>query len=215
MAQYKFIKDYSFSYRTYVHPNAPTVTKSYKVGDVVDGCLVTDKNYIYTGLKICNGKDALTQSELFNNMPLGGMYGFSIPMQYLKVYKNETPTPPEPTTKYYNATVNVAKYSYKVGDAIKVVTEDLSIKKPLTTDSMSAYFTIDKSNEKWNIGGIAGLKEITIGTEIPASEIETKGGTVAPTTTIFTTKNILIAGAIILGAYLLFFSKEPILKFNK
>jgi hypothetical protein len=127
-------------------------------------------------------------------------------------------------TKYYNATVKKAKYSYKVGDAIKVQITANDCKQHQVGCASISITTLNKTDEKWFINSslpsgtnkIGFIEELIVDEkEIPASEIEAKGGTAPTTETNHTVRNILYVALGLTVVYVLFFQKEAIFKLNK
>jgi hypothetical protein len=143
-------------------------------------------------------------------------FNITVPNEYLQLWTGGiATTEPTATTKYYNATVNTAKYGYKVGDAIKV-SRNILANEPV--GGGAKYYTVNnkKTQELWvnNASVYPVIEEIKIGTEIPASEIEAKGGAAPTTGTNHTVRNVLFVALGLTVVYVLFFQKEPIFKLN-
>ncbi len=113
-------------------------------------------------------------------------------------------------TKYYNATVNAAKYGYKVGDAIKVgIKYNPMIQQPIGAGETYATYNGVTINDKelWVRNGSVypAITEIILGTEISAADI-TPSPMPEPSPafeikSLFTPKNALIA---VLGVLAIF-----------
>jgi hypothetical protein len=192
MAKYKIITDLNLKPVSPTPPVGMTIAMDMRpavkipYGTIVEGDVIK---------KPSNGMMQVFTQYLqfkYNGNTFQTMSGYSL--------VSDTPTETT-TTKYYNATVNVAKYGYKVGEKIKVYHTNMFDGMLSIVAKPETYFTVgSNNNEMWNVGGFTQYKDITLGTEIPASEIEKKGGS-TKSSKMSDTAILLIVIAASIGLY--------------
>jgi hypothetical protein len=193
MAKYIFTKDFEateYRYRGDAKPpddlvQQPLLKQTFKKGTIVTGFKSLEfdlSEHITVIVKVGGGTND------------GKDVSFEVTSAVVPYIAGTT----EPTTKYYNVTVNTAKYGYKVGDAIVVYTDAMSAAK-VTADYIYKYYTKGKPTEIWNIGGIAGLKDITVDGEavVTAEPKAAESKAIDPNIFLYTG----IGAAAIFGAY--------------
>ena len=178
METYKFINTVTLT--GFAYPSKESVTHTFNIGDEIEG------NYI-AGSNPNTGGAASTMNSVKFTWTQQSANAKSMPITFIALAKDVQAFTVS-TTKYYNATVQVAKYGYKVGDALKVKVVSENHSDGYVGGAAPSVSTVDKDNEYWSVfyGDVPVpnfVLELKLGTEIPASEIENKGGDTAPTTT--------------------------------